>query len=123
MLDRVTVKNFKEELAQLSAVLEPFARSIKCLESSHSTLSDVYLLWLAVLARFRDIVKNNEGVVGVGLPKPVIEDTTSILNGRHTEMFQGQAGNVYLAALFLDIRTYNSSSYRCQQTDCVYIII
>lgn len=106
MLDRITVQKFKEELTQLSTVLEPFARSIKCLESSHSTLSDVYLFWLAVIARFREIIKSNEGLVGVGLPKSVIKDITSILNGRHAEMFQGQAGHVYLAALFLDIRMH-----------------
>ncbi|QRW06033.1 hypothetical protein RhiLY_05032 [Ceratobasidium sp. AG-Ba] len=41
MVDRNAVWKFQEQLAQLVAVLEPFARAIKCLESSHSTLSDV----------------------------------------------------------------------------------
>lgn len=104
MLDRTEVQAFKEELTQLAAVLEPFARSIKCLESSHSTLSDVYLFWLAILARFREIADNNQSLSGVGLPSLVIEDIHSILNGRHAEMFQTQSGQVYSAAFFLDIR-------------------
>jgi hypothetical protein len=104
MLDRITVQEFKEELAQLAAVLEPLARAITCLESSHSTLSDVYLFWLAILARFRDIFKVNKALAGIGLPHAIIEDITSILNGRHAEMCQGPAGQVYLTAFFLDIR-------------------
>lgn len=123
MRDRLTVKDFKEELTQLATVLEPFARSIKCLESSHSTLSDVYVFWLAVIARFRDTIKSIDGLVGVGLPKSVVEDITSILNGRHTEMFQGRAVNVYLAALFLDIRMYSSYIHRYWETDCKFIVI
>ncbi|QRW12240.1 hypothetical protein RhiLY_11239 [Ceratobasidium sp. AG-Ba] len=46
MVDRNAVWKFQEQLAQLVAVLEPFARAIKCLESSHSTLSDVQYLEL-----------------------------------------------------------------------------
>ncbi|KAF8597208.1 hypothetical protein BDV93DRAFT_453421, partial [Ceratobasidium sp. AG-I] len=110
MLDRTEAQSFKEELTQLVTVLEPFARSIKCLESSHSTLSDVYLFWLAILARFREITNSNQSLTGVGLPDSVIEDITSILNGRHAEMFQGQSGQVCSAAFFLDIRAYTCHS-------------
>ena len=105
MLDRVSVQRFEEELNQLATVLEPFARSIKCLESSHSTLSDVYVFWLAILARFQSIFKHNKALSGVGLPDTVIKEITSILNGRHAEIMRGQASQVYLAAFFLDIRT------------------
>ncbi|KAF8596965.1 hypothetical protein BDV93DRAFT_453992, partial [Ceratobasidium sp. AG-I] len=110
MLDRNTVRAFNDDLQQLSAVLEPFARSIKCLESSNSTVSDVYLFWLAILARFQEIIKNNDTLQGVALPSSVIEDIRSIINGRHAEMFQGESGQVYLAAFFLDFRKYNLAS-------------
>jgi hypothetical protein len=103
-MDRSTVQTFEQELDQLRSVLEPFARSIKCLESSHSTLSDVYLFWLAVLSRLRDLFKNNHTLAGIGLPSPVIAEITSILNNRHAELFQGASNQVYLAAFFLDIR-------------------
>ncbi|QRV92571.1 hypothetical protein RhiJN_20589 [Ceratobasidium sp. AG-Ba] len=111
MLDRTEVQKFEGELSQFVAVLEPFARAIKCLKSSHATLSDVYLFWLAILAHFQNIFKNNTRLSGTGLPDSVMEEITSILNGRHTEMFRGHAGCVYLAACFLtsatEVQTYS----------------
>lgn len=107
MLGRSSVQSFTEELRQLATVLEPFARSIKCLESGHSTVADVYLFWLAVLARFQELFQHNTTFQGIGLPDNVIEDIRSIVNGRHAEMFQGKQGPVYLAAFFLDCREYN----------------
>ncbi|KAG8710566.1 hypothetical protein FRC08_016996 [Ceratobasidium sp. 394] len=115
MMDRSTVLKFEEELTQLAAVLEPFARSIKCLESSYSTLSNVYIYWFAVLARFQDIFKSNETVSGVGLPSSVIKEITSVLNGRYAEMFNGDAGQVYLAAFFLDIHNSDVLLHRPAQ--------
>ncbi|KAG8752176.1 hypothetical protein FRC11_008645, partial [Ceratobasidium sp. 423] len=103
MLDRDTVDRFTAELRQLCTILEPFARSIKCLESSHSTPADVYLFWLAIISRLHELFKKNSTISGAGLPNPVMEDITSILNGRYQEMFQSQSGPVYLAAFFLDV--------------------
>lgn len=60
MLDRATVQNFTEQLRQFVAVLEPLARSIKCLESNHSTAADVYHFWLAVLARYHELFNGND---------------------------------------------------------------
>ncbi|KAH7308263.1 hypothetical protein B0J17DRAFT_587568, partial [Rhizoctonia solani] len=104
MLDGASVEQFTKELRQLCAILEPFARSIKCLESSHSTPADVYLFWLAIIARARELFKNNATINGVGFPESVMEDVTSIINGRHHEMFQSKSGPIYLAAFFLDVR-------------------
>ncbi|KAF8593427.1 hypothetical protein BDV93DRAFT_461223, partial [Ceratobasidium sp. AG-I] len=106
MLNRATVQQFTEELRQFVTVLEPLARSIKCLESSHSTAGDVYHFWLAVLARYHEIFTANNTLQGVGLPESVIEDIKSIVNGRHAEMFQGESQQVYLAAFFLDFRMF-----------------
>ncbi|KAG9105477.1 hypothetical protein FRC07_009251, partial [Ceratobasidium sp. 392] len=38
-------------------------------------------------------------------------DVTDILNGRYAEMIHGQAGQVYIAAFFLDIRHRNSDIF------------
>jgi hypothetical protein len=111
MLDRESVDRFTMELRQLCSILEPIARSIKCLESSHSTPADVYLFWLAIVARLHELFKNNSTINGVGLPKSVMEDITSIVNSRHQEMFQKQSGPIYLAAFFLDIRKYNNIQF------------
>jgi hypothetical protein len=102
MLDRSPVQRFTEQLEQFVAVLEPLARSIKCLESSHSTAADVYHFWLAVLARYQERFEANNTLQGIGLPESVIEDIKSIVNGRHSEMFQGETQQVYLTAFFLD---------------------
>ena len=90
MLDRATVQQFTEELWQFVAVLEPLARSIKSLESSHSTAAVVYHFWLAVLARYHEPFEANDTLQGIGLQKSVIEDIKSIVNGRHSEVFQGE---------------------------------
>ncbi|QRW16066.1 hypothetical protein RhiXN_04067 [Rhizoctonia solani] len=111
MLDRELVDCFTTELRQLCAILEPFARSIKCLESSHSTPADVYLFWLATIARLHELFKNNSTINGVGLPKLVMEDITGIVNSRHQEMFQSVSGPIYLASFFLDIRFQSSNVF------------
>lgn len=102
MLDLATVQMFTAELGQFVAVLEPLARSIKCLESSHSTAADVYLFWLAVLARYHELFVGNNTLQGIGLQGSVIEDIKSTVNGRHSEIFQGESQQVYLSAFFLD---------------------
>lgn len=38
----------------------------------------------------------------------MISDIKSIVNGRHSEMFQGEPQQVYLAAFFLDFRMFLS---------------
>ncbi|KAF8593692.1 hypothetical protein BDV93DRAFT_584071, partial [Ceratobasidium sp. AG-I] len=106
MLDLATLQKFTEQLRQFVAVLEPLARSIKCLESSHSTAADVYLFWLAVLARYHELFIGNNTLQGIGLPGSVMKDIKSIINGRHSEMFQGDSQQVYLAAFFLDFREF-----------------
>ncbi|KAH7333000.1 hypothetical protein B0J17DRAFT_579464, partial [Rhizoctonia solani] len=106
MLDQASVNHFTSELHQLCTILEPCAHSIKCLESSHSTLVDIYLLWLGIIVCLHKLFKCNSTINGVGLPKKVMEDITSIINLHHQEMFQGLLGPVYLATFFLDICKY-----------------
>ncbi|KDN38659.1 hypothetical protein RSAG8_09334, partial [Rhizoctonia solani AG-8 WAC10335] len=64
MLDREKVDHFTAELHQLCTILEPFACSIKCLESSHSTPADVYIFWLAIIARLHELFKHNSTING-----------------------------------------------------------
>ncbi|KEP46915.1 DUF659 family protein [Rhizoctonia solani 123E] len=110
--------HFVEELRQLCTILEPFARSIKCLESSHSTPADVYIFWLAIIARLHELFKHNLTINGAGIPKGVMEEITSIVNSRHQEMFQNP---VYLAGFFLDIRFRNSDVFLGYAANMVHI--
>ena len=111
MLDRDLQRKTQDRLEQLVAVLEPIARAVKCLESSHSTPADVYLFWLAILATLEELFeKNDDPVVGVRLLQSVINDIRNIVNMRWRESTEdGNKGNanggaVYVSALFLNAR-------------------
>jgi hypothetical protein len=99
-----TLRKFITELREVVVVLEPLARSIKCLESRHSTPADVYHFWLAVLARYSDLFKGNTTLLGSALPASVIDDIRSIVNGRYSEMFHGKSQQIYVTTFFLDFR-------------------
>ncbi|KAF8708093.1 hypothetical protein RHS03_03461, partial [Rhizoctonia solani] len=51
-LDKTTVTalKFQQDLKELVNILEPFAHALLCLESTRSSLSDVYFFWLGALA-------------------------------------------------------------------------
>jgi len=111
MSNRTNVFTFTETCRQLTQLLEPIARSIKCLESSMTTPADVYLFLLATLASYEDIFVSNGAVNGLGLPEDVIGDVRKIMNARWNEITHGENKAVYLATFFLDPRT--SLSIRC----------
>jgi hypothetical protein len=67
--DTIATKTFKYDLEQLLLVIGPIAKSIKCLESSHSTVADVYLFWLAIVASLEDLIENDK----LALSMPVIK--------------------------------------------------
>ncbi|KAF7973529.1 hypothetical protein HWV62_4273 [Athelia sp. TMB] len=50
---------FQADLAKLAAVFGPYARAIQCLESPHTTCSDVYLYWLAIVSQISHLLKGN----------------------------------------------------------------
>jgi hypothetical protein len=65
----IATKTLKHNLEQLLLVIDPTAKSIKCLESSYSTIADIYLFWLAIMASLEYLIKNDK----LALPMPVIE--------------------------------------------------
>ena len=102
MRDRDAVHSLHEALIKLVGILEPFARAVKCLESTQSTPADVYLFWLAVMATYEEIFRNNYDVDGLQLPTDVINEIHVIANARYKEMTEGPGKRVYISALFLD---------------------
>ncbi|KDQ16586.1 hypothetical protein BOTBODRAFT_107033 [Botryobasidium botryosum FD-172 SS1] len=93
----------------LVSVLDPLAKAITCLESSHSTASDVYVFWIAIMATYQcDIFKDNSW----GLPENVIEEIHRIINYRYNEMMTGPGKEVYITAFFLDPIIVRSQSER-----------
>lgn len=95
---------FQLEAGQLLVVLDPLAKSITCLESSHSTASDVYLFWMAIMATYHDIFNNNVW----RLPEYVIESVRRIVNYRYNEMVTGPQKDIYVTAFFLNPSKHNS---------------
>ncbi|KAL7284543.1 hypothetical protein ACG7TL_001835 [Trametes sanguinea] len=91
---------FAAELEELVAVLEPIAKSIKCLESTHSTVSDVYLFWLACTANTYDLITQD----GVSIPEAVKSDIRSAMNARWKQMIEDAPHDVYHTGFVLDPR-------------------
>ncbi|KZV83940.1 hypothetical protein EXIGLDRAFT_565654, partial [Exidia glandulosa HHB12029] len=96
--------NYDLTLRQLVAVLTPFAKAIKCLESSLIHPGHVYLFWLAAIATLQDVFTTGEE--SLELLPPLVEQITGIVNDWFEAMCEGQDNTVYKAALFLDPGMY-----------------
>ncbi|KAG8937699.1 hypothetical protein FRC00_002165 [Tulasnella sp. 408] len=81
--------NFKLELQKLVNVLRPFAFSIKCLESAHSTPADVFIYWFGVMSEYEEMFSSNIDE----LKKKTILDIRAIINRRYIGMIkEGPSG-------------------------------
>lgn len=101
---RFTTDKFEVELRQLLTVLAPIAKAITCLESTHSTVSDVYLFWLAVTATIHQIITEDI----TGLPTEVTEKIRRAVNYRFDQMVNDAPCDVYLTGFLLDPRTFSA---------------
>lgn len=102
MLDETAVAIFEIRLRQLVVILEPLARTCKCLESTMMTFADTFLFWLAVLATYDGQFKKNQQQGGLRLPDDVIEEIRVIINVRWYRLSSGAPQHSYLTTLFLD---------------------
>lgn len=82
---RTSMKNgvYVANLSLLIAVLMPIAHAITCLESTHSTVADVFLFWLAVMAQFDNLLTSPDSDDLVPSDK---EHIRRILNYRWQQM-------------------------------------
>jgi hypothetical protein len=96
--DRFATDKFEVELRQLLTVLAPIAKAITCLESTHSTVSDVYLFWLAVTATIHQIITEDI----TGLPTEVTEEIQRAVNYRFDQMVNDAPSDVYFTGFLLD---------------------
>lgn len=90
---------FSMKLSQLLAILEPVAKSITCLESTRSTVSDVFVFWHAVMAEFHTILTDDDGLLDIRTK----EEIRQIANYRYDQMFKDDP--VYLTGFILDPST------------------
>jgi hypothetical protein len=92
------VLQFELDLTKLVEVIGPFAKSIKCLESTHSTATDVFLFWLAIMAQLEYIFYNNK----LKIPAEIKEQIRAVANQCFNGMINDGPTNIYIAAFFLN---------------------
>jgi hypothetical protein len=89
-------------------VLAPIAKVITCLESTHSTVSDVYHFWLAVTATIHQIITEDI----TGLPTEVTEEIRRAVNYQFDQMVNDAPSDVYLTGFLLDPRKFSISNIK-----------
>ncbi len=97
---------FEFELNRLCVVVGPFAKAIKCLESTHSTASDVYVFWLAVAAQLEEAFTTGNKAE---LENESIESIRRLFNTRFNQMINNAPTDIYVTAFFLDPRMLPST--------------
>jgi hypothetical protein len=65
----------------------PIARAITCLESGHSTVADVFMFWLAVMASYKSLLETDP-VIKRDLSNGDKESIRCILNRRWNEIIE-----------------------------------
>ncbi|KZP05715.1 hypothetical protein FIBSPDRAFT_691005, partial [Athelia psychrophila] len=88
---------FQADLAKLAAVFGPYAKAIQCLESPHTTCSDVYLYWLAIVSQISHLLKGNT----VTLREETKAELCSITNTRFNQMINKAPNDPYITAFYL----------------------
>ncbi|KAI0688084.1 ribonuclease H-like domain-containing protein, partial [Cytidiella melzeri] len=91
---------FSAKLEELLVILAPGAKATTCLESTHSTVSDVYVFWLATLAELHDRITDPH----IPMPNGVREDIWRIANFRWKAMIEQAPRDVYHTGFILDPR-------------------
>lgn len=88
---------------QLLLVIGPIAKSIKCLEASHSTVADIYMFWLAIMATLEDHITSDK----LGLPLHVLEQIRRLCNWRFDYMINKAPSDIFITGFFLVPGTFS----------------
>lgn len=96
----VATRQFESALSQIIDIIEPAAKALLCLESSHSTTADVYLFWLAMMASLQEIISEDKA----GLDTTSYEQICTHANMRFNKMINNAPTDAYLTAFALDPR-------------------
>jgi hypothetical protein len=87
---------FEMALSQFVDIGYPIAGAIKCIEAAATNPADVYLYWLAILARMKEVLQTSN------LPDSVCSEIRGIMNRRWCEFFVEGPTNVHLTAFYLN---------------------
>jgi hypothetical protein len=67
------------------------------------------MFWLAVLATYEELIKDNNKVDGLQLPDDIIDMIRKIVNARWRELTAGLSKNMYISTFFLDPHQFHLS--------------
>ena len=84
----------------LVTVLGPVAKSLTCLESTHSTVSDVYIFWLACMAGVYDVISSDSNEMTQAHRDAIRESAQA----RWLQMIEQAPCDIYFAGFVLDPR-------------------
>ncbi|EPS92544.1 hypothetical protein FOMPIDRAFT_1107902, partial [Fomitopsis schrenkii] len=89
---------FECSLNELLSIGLPYAKTIVCLESTHSTVADVFLYWCGIGASLKRVLAQK----GAAFPEQVKAEVRGIFNFRWSEMFEEGPTDAHLSAVYLD---------------------
>jgi hypothetical protein len=107
---------FTSNLERYCNITGPIAKAITLLGSTHSTPSDVYVLYLAIGAAFNDVLSDS-GRSGLSITDT--EQIRSIYNKRYKQMIDDAPHDVYFSSFILDPRKWPESCLMFMLTDKV----
>jgi hypothetical protein len=81
-------------------IVAPLAHSIKSLESTQTTASDVYIFWLAIAASLKELF--SKGVRVTGISNQLAAKVTAIVNKRYHSFIDESPSDIYFTAFFFD---------------------
>ncbi len=96
-------------LTKFCSVVGLFVKAIKCLESTQSTVSDVYIFCVSIAAHLKELLDSPN--VG-GLAGTTTKAIYRIFNSRFEKLRKGTMPELYLVGAVLDPREFFNSTAR-----------
>jgi hypothetical protein len=93
---------FRLVLMKFVGVMEPVFRALTCLESTNSTLGDVFAYWLALIAAMDFLFSSGS----CELPKEAIQRLKRSINARFTNAVNEAPTDAFVAGHFMHPGTY-----------------
>ncbi|KAF8148580.1 hypothetical protein B0H34DRAFT_802808 [Crassisporium funariophilum] len=90
---------FQIDIAEYLTVVEPIARSLWSLESPHTNAADVFIFWLAIAAKLKQLFSQTEA--DSGIQALVARKVTAIINCRYKAFINESPTDIYFTAFFL----------------------
>ena len=99
---------FQILLNRFVGCVRPFALALKCQESAHLTLADVFLYWVSSAAALNEFLSNDDGI-----PPTVKAKVWQITNTRFTLMLHKAPSDAYFVTYWLHPGNLIQLSIRC----------